>query len=214
MINRNAAILECLLTITVLVGSTAASDTKISIRHQQIGLSTEFTGKQRRSIWEERVQAEQRARKDACAKYPNRYSLVDTLPVGTIIHLFDTTYLMPEYDPKDISAAIAKRGAVLPGATAIVIGVAVSKGGTLWYETEILEYPLRIDGTTDKGWVIASALMRQMPVENFWKSLDLEDSLRQVYIQELLHQYNISKLQLESISWEAEREQWQLPEVE
>lgn len=202
---------EATESTTKATGPIDASTSKESPRVLE---GTRLNKRQRRSIWKERVHAERRARRDARAKYPNRYSLVDTLPVGTIIHLSDTTYLMPDYDPDDVWVATKVQKTVLPGATATVIGVVIDKSGFLWYETEILEYPIRIGGTTDTGWVIASGLMSQMPVENFLKSIDLEDFLRQVYIKELLHQHNISKLQLDSISWEAEREQWPLPDVE
>ena len=162
------------------------------------------TLRDRKTIWEERILVERRARNEACALYPHR--LVDTIQARTRIILKNRTSLMPEYDPVEPLESIKSMKTILPGTEVIVVNFAVDKGRSLWYEVEV-----NSPGSRQTGWIYAAALVQQLPEGNFWNSLDHEEELRSKYLQELLSKYNLTEEQLNQISVEAFQSNWDLP---
>jgi len=164
-----------------------------------------LTEEQRMGLWRERIFAGRRARRDAGIRYP--IGVVDTIQIGAVIRLQGRVSLMPELDPADPTAAMRKMRVMTPGTDITVVGVAVDNSQLLWYEVRTVG----ASGSEMTGWVIAPALVTQLPKDNWSKNLDLDEQLREQYIQELLREHSLSIGQLDTISIEAARKNWPIP---
>ena len=168
----------------------------------RFGLSKE----QREQIWRELVKAEDKATKEADAKYP--INPAQSLQVGTVIQLTEQTPLMPELDPVDPMGSLSQIRRLPAGSYIRVLSIA-TKGNTPWYNVRALSSSKVPLGT---GWINSIALIGQFDVKGMLKrNSELQSSLNDKYEAEIGKKYNLTGDQLLKIYIEAIEQNWPFP---
>jgi len=158
---------------------------------------------ERRRIFLDNVSAQDELDKLAEQKYPS--DPVQVLQSGRTLRLTIKTPLMPEPNPDDSLAAIA-RIKYLPPQTVVKSLREEKRYGNLWFYVEA-----RTGGQKYRGWINSSALIKQIDRDFFMSQMKKQGDFTGDYSKtntQVCNKYNITPEQLKSIVIEGIRKQW------
>lgn len=162
----------------------------------------------RREVWTQLVRAEDRAMKEAEAKYPLEPH--KALKVGQEMVLTKQTPLMPDLEPS--IAALSRIRRLPTGASIRVLRVA-KKSFAPWYQVVARSPGGSSLGT---GWINSMALSGQIKVngrEQLGKQADYQRNLKDQCETQIAKDYGLTEEQLNAISVEGIKKQWPMPNV-
>lgn len=162
----------------------------------------------RREIFWLIVQAEDRAREEAEARYPLRPE--SHLRVGQVFQLAKETPLMPELEPSDPMAALLRMKTLAAGSYIKVQRISIKEGDP-WYQVE---------GYSSSGYRVATGWIKSMalwgqaqgdPLARLRKQADLEHSLATRYKEHISRGYGVTSQEMRHIGVEGLVKGWPKP---
>jgi hypothetical protein len=170
-----------------------------------VKISCDLPEEKRKEFFLALVRAERRAYLEADQRYPSEPTR--HLTTQQIFTLSQTTPLMPERNPVDPIAALARMKQLPPGTKIKVIKVS-DEHGTPWYQVRASSPE---GNTLGRGWINALALAGQSPLDpnsqdaKWW---EMHDELTQEYRAKVIKQCGLTEKQIDDIYFEGGEKNW------
>lgn len=161
----------------------------------------------RKEVFRYIVKAEEKAEQESGEKYP--LDPTQSLEVGDVFQLTETTPMMSEFEPKDPLEALGRSLRLPVGAYIKVFQIDHQRdGGALWYQVRAIDQNKQPLGS---GWINSVALRGQAQInsqEQMRRRVTLENELGEKYKARIRARYNLTNDQFSEVMTEGVTKGW------